>query len=169
MSSRSRYCGRLRPIADIEPLVALSGMQNRMAIFLTALLVGCAAPEVTELPSPDGKLIARLIDDRGGGAASSAYQSIEVQDLATGDRKTVFEGENMGGRSTGAAVFGDVNLSWRSQSVLLIEYCGGQVNKLAQSVELGGTPVQVILAQERRGAWPASIPVDRRAGPPPCS
>ena len=143
-------------------------MQNRVALFFLALLTGCAAPEVTEFPSPDGKLIARVIDDRGGGAASSAYQSIEVQNLATGDRQTVFEGENMGGWSTATALFGDINLSWRSPRVLLIEYCGGRSLRLAQNVELGAIPIQVVLAQERRGKWPAYVPVDRQAGPPPC-
>jgi hypothetical protein len=130
------------------------------------LSVACAPPEVTEVKSPDGALVVKLIDDRGGGAATSTYQRvvIEAPHKPFGPKAVVFEGENMSGRR-----FGDLNLSWSDGRTLNLGYCDGTIERFAKSAHIGDRAVAVRLIQEPIGDWPASTPIGQRGGPPPCA
>jgi hypothetical protein len=143
-------------------------MKLYAVLSIGAALAGCTAAETVEYPSPDGKLIARLIDDRGGGPATSAYQTIEIVDADSGERQRVFEGENISGRRNSAVLFGDINVSWSEPRILLIAYCSGKVTASMDRFNLSGTRGRVKLVREQRGEWPSSVPADRRNGPPPC-
>jgi hypothetical protein len=143
-------------------IVALAGIVG------AALLSAGCTEEATIFSSPDGRYDAVLLNDRGGGAASSAYQSIELRRTDTGERQVVLEGENLGGRATANLPFGDVNISWVAPRSLLIEYCGGDILKHVTTAFVGDAAVNIGLAKEARGDWPITTPTDRRAGPPPC-
>jgi hypothetical protein len=116
----------------------LIGMRLEALLVASTILAGCSPTETTQFSSPDGKLVASLVDERGGGAATSAYQTVEIVAIATGERLTVFEGENMGGRRTKTALFGDINVSWQHPRVLLIEFCGGAVRAFARHFVVNG-------------------------------
>jgi hypothetical protein len=128
-------------------------------------IAACDRVEVSEFRNPDGKLVAKLLDDRGAGAATSAYQKVIIETAEPGTRTsvTVFEGEDTSGRS-----FGDLNLSWLNNGTLAIGFCDGTIDSVSQSALVAGRPVKVQLVPEKRGDWPASIPPERRWPEPPC-
>jgi hypothetical protein len=155
----SRYRPWMRAITTIVLMTAGLGV-----------LTACAKPEISTFPSPDGRLVAKLIDDRGGGAMTSAYQRVKIcpqggQPLKC---KAVFEGENMDGRSEASRLFGPMNVSWNGPHKLTISFCGGNVTKSVPLVRVDDIDVAVELAKETRTDWPSTVPPDRRMGPGPC-
>lgn len=143
-----------------------------MALMIVGLgaLTACSIPEVSKFPSPDGQLVAKLVDDRGGGAMTSAYESVEIcpQHSWQFQCKTVFEGENVGGRADASELFGPMNISWRNPRTLTVSYCDGSVDKTVPAVRVNDIDIAIEIVKETHGDWPPSVPPNRREGSAPC-
>ena len=128
-------------------------------------LGGCNRVEVTTIPSPDGWLVAKLLDDRGGGPATSAYQKVVVEHAEpfSNQKAVIFEGANTGGRG-----YGDLNVWWLDNETIRIGLCDASDYSVVKAASVAGHPIRVEFVQEQRGAYPASIPVERRGLGPPC-
>lgn len=149
-----------------RPAIDLGFLPYILVVTSGALaLAACLPPEVTSYPSPDGRLVARLVEFREMGPLGSTDQKVTVQARQgfLSQTKVVLDGENMDGRG-----FSSLNLSWKDSHTLVIGYCSGDLGGLIPRVRVGGADVDIRLFQEARGRWPSNIPPERRTGPPPC-
>jgi hypothetical protein len=147
----------------------------RASAVITLIPVGLAAltacsPEISTFPSPDSRLVARLLDYRYGGPTVPADEKVEIcpQDGPPFQCKTVFTGESMDGRAGPSGLFGPMNISWRDARTLTISYCDGNLGDIVPAVRTHDIVVVVELVKEARGDWPSSVPPDRRMGSGPC-
>jgi hypothetical protein len=133
-------------------------------------LTACGPPEINTFTSPDGRLVAKIIDYRGGGPTVSADEKVEIypQDGLLFRCKAVFEGENMGGRAISSGLFGPMSISWRDARTLTISYCYGSVGTTVPAARANDVDIAIELVKETHGDWPSTIPSERRMGPGPC-
>jgi len=100
----------------------------------------------------------------------SADERVEIclQDGLPFQCKTVFEGENMGGRANSSQLFGPMNISWRDARTLTISYCDGSVGTTVPAARANDIDIAIELVKETHEDWPSTVPPDRRLGSGPC-
>lgn len=145
---------------------------HRLSLLIViGLLGGCGVPshEVARAVSPDGSKVALVYEEEPRGLVQTytfVYVRPANRDLKK--RDLVFQGGDMNGRD-----FGPVNVTWVGNRTVMVGWCAGYTsifrNLWADWSRDPEDQVQVQLYQQPEGDWPPSIPLERRAGPPPCT
>ncbi|MBP2275563.1 MULTISPECIES: hypothetical protein [Sphingomonas] len=136
------------------------------------LLSGCEQPMHVRAKtlSPDRTKIAYLLEEEPAALVpmDSVVVIVPTNRRLDNDNDLVFRGGDMNGRH-----FGPLNIRWNHDDLLVIGYCSGRTSIFKNNWwdNHGKQPddTEIILERELSGEWPASVPPDRRAGPPPCS
>jgi hypothetical protein len=101
--------------------------------------------EVASVPSPDGRLVAKVVEIDGGATTSFAYE------VRLTEKGAIFEGKQVAylyGAVRNPSAYG-VNLRWRSPSELSVEYLKAQAVTLDEPEwHSGASTVKVVLTPE---------------------
>jgi hypothetical protein len=152
-----RSVSTARFLAILAGLVVLSGCEQPMHVRAKTL-------------SPARTKIAYLLEEEPAALVSmdSVVVIVPTSRRLDNDNDLVFRGGDMNGRH-----FGPLNIRWDRDDLLVIGYCSGRTSIFRNNWwnNHGKQPddTEIILEREPSGEWPASVPPDRRAGPPPCS
>jgi hypothetical protein len=98
--------------------------------------------EVASAISPDGRLVARLVEVNGGATTSFGYR-VTISEAATKSKS--YEVASLYGAVRNDSAFG-ANLNWTSSQQLTIEYLKADSSQLLNpKLELANTEVAVVL------------------------
>lgn len=120
--------------------------------------------------SPDRTKIAYLLEEEPAALVSmdSVVLIVPADRRLDKENDLVFRGGDMNGRH-----FGPMNIRWERADLLRIGYCSGRTsifrNLWWDDHVKQPDDTEIILEREPSGEWPTSVPLNRRAGPPPCS
>lgn len=162
---------RARP-ADAVLMRSISIARFSAILAGLGLLSGCEQPMHVRAKalSPDRTKIAYLLEEEPAALVSmdSLVLIVPTNRRLDTDNDLIFRGGDMNGRR-----FGPLNIRWERNDLLVIGYCSGKTSIFRnQWWENHGKQLddtEIILEREPTGEWPASVPPDRRAGPPPCA
>ena len=113
------------------------GCAGLLAILLL-MICGCSDSsksliDTTDVKSPDGEIILRLVDDRTGGAAVSGWMRVYAlrSNAPASSKKVIFQGSAMG-----MGNFGNFSAIWRGARLIKLSHTGGYVVECHPTVEL---------------------------------
>jgi hypothetical protein len=127
---------------------------HRTVLLITLVVAGCGSvsrDEVVRVLSPDGRVVAVLVETNGGATTSFGY---EVRVLGRGgdrgDEVAWLYGAARSNNASGA------NVRWASDTELLVEYLQAREARLEKNiVHVGGRDVRIAL---RNGVTDSAAP-----------